>query len=71
MIITQDKAGNKKSYEVTDWKTTRKEIDVNNIYKEYKVQVKAVNSKGEAAIPPLVYTGHSGMGGKIGIHRNN
>ncbi|XP_076102327.1 neuroglian-like isoform X2 [Mytilus galloprovincialis] len=62
VIITQDKAGNKKSYEVTDWKTTRKEIDVNNIYKEYKVQVKAVNSKGEAAIPPLVYTGHSGMG---------
>ncbi|CAC5396287.1 NRCAM [Mytilus coruscus] len=62
VIITQDKAGNKSSYQVTDWKTTRKEIDVGNIYKEYKVQVKAVNSKGEAAIPPLIYRGHSGMG---------
>ena len=48
------------SHIITDWEEDNYELPVDGVYLPYTVTVKAVNSLGEAIVPPTRVAGYSG-----------
>lgn len=60
--VTWQKEGEQEvnSHIITDWEEDSYEVPVDGIYVPYTVTVKAVNSLGEAIVPPTKIAGYSG-----------